>query len=108
MKKLLIIVALLSSCSFAETPDLKFKWFAKNMGINADLTIKNTNSYDIKDLVLSCNFYSESGTRRTSSKSTIYKIFKKGQTKKINNYKILMFGEEFGKVGCQISGFKKV
>ena len=108
MKKLLIIITLLATCSLAATPELKFKWFAKNMGINADLVIKNTNDYDIKDLTLKCNFYAESGTRLTSSSKTIYQLFKKGQTKTFKNYKILMFGEDFGKVGCQIAGFKKV
>ena len=63
---------MLSACSLAATPELKFKWFQKNMGINADLIIKNTNDYDIKDLTLKCNFYAESGTRLTSSSKTIF------------------------------------
>jgi len=86
----------------------EFKWGRSGIGImTAQFTIHNKNSYDIKDLTISCNHYAPSGTRIDSNTREIYEVFQANTKRTIRNFNMGFTHSQVHESACRITRLVK-
>lgn len=65
-----------------------FEWKKEGFGsiMEADFSIRNNGTNDVKDIEIECTHYAESGTKIDSNSRTIYEIIKAGETKEFKAF----------------------
>lgn len=86
---------------------LDFSWSKKGFDniMAADFTIKNMSVHDIKDVEITCNHYSNSKTKIDSNTRTIYDVFNKNSSKKINDFDMGFIHSQAKSTSCEITDF---
>lgn len=74
--------------------------FDSIMMLNA--TIENLSGKDVKDIKITCDHSSNSGTKIDSNTKVIYETFKAGKTKKIHDFNMGFIHSQAAKTGCYI------
>jgi len=75
-------------------------------GLTVNLSIRNTNSFDVKDIVVHSSGTAPSGTHIDDNECTIYEVVKAGQTKKINGFDRGFLLSQVSNVGCEIRNYE--
>jgi len=70
--------------------------------------IKNNTNQDIKDPVISCSAFGESGTRIDSNTREQFKIIKAGETLDLGTVDMGFLRSQSNEVGCSIKHYKKI
>ena len=70
--------------------------------------IKNNTNQDIKDPVISCSAFGESGTRIDSNTREQFKIIKAGETLDLGTVDMGFLRSQSYEVGCSIKHYKKI
>jgi hypothetical protein len=67
---------------------LDYKWRMTGFGnvMEADFTVKNDSSLNLKDFEITCNHFAKSGTQIDSNKRTIFDVVGAHSTKKFPNF----------------------
>ena len=62
---------------------VNFKWNKEGFGsvMEADITIKNNGTVDVKDIKIECVHYAPSGTKIDSNTRTFYEVIKAGESR---------------------------
>lgn len=67
-----------------------------------DLKIKNSSQINVKDLVIQCEGFSNSGTNIDSNKKTLYEIVKAGESRRIKEFNMGFIHSQVQKTNCGI------
>ena len=64
-----------------------FKWNKESFGsvMEADFTIKNNGTVDVKDIEIECVHYAPSGTKIDSNTRTFYELIKAGESRELKS-----------------------
>lgn len=73
----------------------------------ADFKIKNKNQFDIKDLVLECVAYGQSGTALGSNKKTIFQVFPAGKVTAVKDFNMGFVSSQADTYGCSAIGYSE-
>jgi hypothetical protein len=68
-------------------------------------SVRNNNTFPIKDIVVSCNFYAPSGTVASTRTETIMDVFKPGGAKNTAGLNFGFVSEQAKKVSCSPKDF---
>lgn len=68
-----------------------------------DFKIKNNSKYDIKDITVECEHYSNSKTKIDSNSRVIYEIVKAGETKTVKQFNMGFIHSQAASSGCGIT-----
>lgn len=83
----------------------KLNWskggFDNVMMVNA--TFENKGTVDVKDLELTCEHYSNSGTKIDSNSRVIYEVVKAGKSKSIRNFNMGFIHSQAASTNCRIT-----
>lgn len=83
----------------------KLKWskggFNNIMMVN--LTFENKSNADVKDIELTCEHFSNSGTKIDSNTRVIYEIFKAGKSKRIHDFNMGLIHSQAETTNCRIT-----
>jgi hypothetical protein len=72
-----------------------------------NLTIENTNSFPVKDVVVECSHSANSGTVIDSNRRTIYETVKAKGTKSLTNFNMGFIHTQAARSGCAVTGFER-
>lgn len=87
---------------------LDYTW-AKSAGgslMQADFTIRNQGSVDVKDFEITCTHYGPSGTRVDSNTRTIFEVVKAGQARVFKKFDMGFIHSQAVKTNCAIVDLK--
>lgn len=86
----------------------KLTWTVGGFGQVAKLSfsISNQSTFDIKDPVVSCFYFGESGTKIGATKSPIYQQVAAGSTKKISDFNAGFIDPQSRNAQCWVDDFK--
>lgn len=87
---------------------LDYTW-GKSAGgslMEANFTISNQGSVDVKDFEITCTHYGPSGTKVDSNTRTIFEVVKTGQTRVFNNFDMGFIHSQAVKTSCAIVDLK--
>jgi phage-related protein len=83
----------------------KLSWykggFDSSMLVN--ITLVNNGTRDVKDIELTCEHYSNSGTKIDSNTRTIYEIIPAGKTKTIKDFNMGFIHSQARKTNCKLT-----
>jgi len=71
----------------------------------ADFTLKNSNSFPVKDVVVTCEHTANSGTQIDSSTRTIYEAIKANGSKAIRRFNMGLINTQVARSSCKVTGF---
>jgi hypothetical protein len=87
------------------------KWSGNKDGFGnilmLNLTIENTNSFAVKDVVVECRHAANSGTVIDSNRRTIYETVKAKGTKTLSNFNMGFIHSQAARSGCVVIGFER-
>jgi hypothetical protein len=65
-------------------------------------TVRNENSFAVKDIAIQCDFYANSGTHLTSANATIYEAIGAKKSRTFNEVNLGFIHSQSNRIGCQI------
>jgi hypothetical protein len=86
--------------------DLKnLRWRKTGFGsvMELSVTLVNKGKQDVKDIKLTCEHYSNSGTKIDSNTKTIYEIVPAGKSKVINNFSMGFIHSQAASSSCSVT-----
>lgn len=92
-----------------ENVELDFNWNKSGFGsvMMAKLIIKNKNDFEVKDLVVKCDLFGNSGSRIGTATKTVYESVPAKTAKTINDVNMGFINSQTSSTSCGIVGFKK-
>jgi hypothetical protein len=84
---------------------LDYKWRKEGFDdvMEADFTVKNGSSYDIKDIEITCHHFGKSGTEIDSNTRTIFDVVKAHSTKKFLKFNMGLIHTQAARSSCAIT-----
>lgn len=70
--------------------------------------VANGNSFDIKDVVLRCSFFGNSGTALGVASNTVYETVAKNATRRVRDLNLGYSHSQAGSASCEIAGYVKM
>lgn len=68
-----------------------------------DVTFQNSGEKDVKDVELTCEHYSNSGTRIDSNRKTVYEIVPANKTKRVREFNMGFIHSQAAQTDCKIT-----
>lgn len=83
----------------------KWDWYTTASGsiMMLNATLANHSNQDIKDVEITCNNFSNSGTKIDSNTRTVYEIVKAGKSKRIHEFNMGFIHSQAAKTDCSVS-----
>jgi hypothetical protein len=85
------------------------KWSGRKGGFGstmiATFTLQNTNSFDVKDIEITCEQFGNSGTLIDRNVRTVYEIIKANGTKTVRDFNMGFVHAQATKSSCSITAF---
>jgi hypothetical protein len=72
----------------------------------ASFTLNNPNGFEVKDVVISCAFYGESGTKINSHVSTVYQKIPAHGKKAVEDFNVGFIDPQAKRGGCAADGYQ--
>jgi hypothetical protein len=88
--------------------NLQWRKVAFGTVMEADLRIRNTTDFDVKDLVIGCTEYAPSGTAIDHNTRTVYQIIKAGETRTLPKVNLGFVQSQATVGGCEVISYDKV
>lgn len=92
--------------------DLKLDFDWRTAGRNdvmiADIKIKNNSKYTVKDIIIKCTLYANSGTMLGKSEKTVYEILKPGKGFSLKNANMGFINPQTASASCRIPNFELI
>jgi hypothetical protein len=70
----------------------------------ASFSIRNDNAFDVKDVVIRCEFDGASGTKIGELRSTIYQVVKARSSKRMEDFNLGTVHSQVARGGCDVIG----
>lgn len=83
--------------------NLKWNTGASDIVMMLSATLVNQSDRDIKDLEITCEHFSNSGTKIDSNNRTVYEIIKAGKSKKIRDFNMGIIHSQVATTNCSVS-----
>jgi hypothetical protein len=74
--------------------------------LEIDVTLKNRNTFAIKDIEIYCQGSAPSGTRIDSNNKTLFERIEPGQTRSFKKFNMGFLNSQVQKIGCRVDGVK--
>jgi hypothetical protein len=83
---------------------LTFTWSKEGFGnvMQANFTITNKGTRDVKDLEITCTHFAKSGTQIDRNTRTIYDVVKAGKTRTFRNFNMGFIHSQADKSRCEV------
>jgi hypothetical protein len=66
-------------------------------------TLVNGSDHDVKDVEITCDHFSNSGTKIDSNKRTIYEIVKAGKSRRVNDFNMGIIHSQAASTNCSVT-----
>lgn len=87
---------------------LSYKW--EKVGFDnimeADFTVTNRGTRDVKDLEITCTHFAKSGTAIDRNTRTIFEVFQAGKTRRIPGFSMGFIHNQTNATSCEIKDFE--
>ena len=83
---------------------LDFSWSKGGFDnvMEANFTVKNSNTYDVKDIKIKCIHSAPSGTKIDENDRIIYEVFPAGKTRTVKNFNMGFIHSQANKSSCAV------